>query len=104
MTSQTAKSARTRARGAKTASDRTGTSRGAGRAGPADSGRCSPPFTAVLSLGPGGLRLEPSPAEATLARLAEVWAEYDELTRAEWHCDRATALRSQIRKLLGGDR
>ena len=40
----------------------------------------------------------------TIARLAEVWAEYDELTRAEWHCDRATALRSQIRRLLGGDR
>ena len=55
----------------------------------------------MLSLGPDGLRLEPSEADRRLSRLAELWAEYDALTKRDWQTDRVVALRAQIRSLLG---
>jgi hypothetical protein len=97
---QSAKSARTRAPAARQAASSHPTEQTQGRGGSVDSGRCSE-SRAVLSLGPAGLRLEPTEADATLARLAELWREYDALTGREWHCNRALDLRAAIRALLG---
>ena len=132
-------------RGSRGASQRSKRADAAGRArrtntveGRTDATRCvrratsaHPAATAVLSLGPDGLRLEPSRAldvsvdwadltdteridrlrdevrrasealNAERAALASLWREYDALTRGEWHCSRATAIRAEMRAVLG---